>query len=253
METPNNSSCINNNMDITMQSENCIILPKSKEYNKVIILLIGFGDTINSFSDIFIKLLDESGYNSNDDKGILKETKFIILSPKQIPVKAFDNNLLNSWYDFKYSIFNTKEDNINENDLNKHTLLLKKIINYEVKINKKVYLCGFSQGGSVALHAACVLNIPIEGVILFSSFMITTTKQIINEMIQSNSGVILSFKYIILLSGIHDEIIPSSAYDDIVNFFNDVKNSSILIISKSFKCEHSIISEQLTYIDSLIK
>ena len=104
-----------------------------------------------------------------------------------------------------------------------------RVVSKYQRMGKKVYLSGFSQGGALALMLAYSKRsetaFPLDGVIVFSSYVITE-ERLDSERINKTEFLWLHSE--------HDTMVPSFQASSSVQFFKDI-GKSLLFIELRYK------------------
>ena len=137
-----------------------IIYPKRKHLYSFI-MLHGMGSNIDNFNNFLTFFQCNIFFKHYYDS-----VKFIIPQSPTIDVHYPNNTIFNcnSWYDY-YTQYDGVEniDEISEDDFQKSTQGILKIINKENKLinNKNIFLIGVSQGGTLIFNILKYLKFPI--------------------------------------------------------------------------------------------
>ena len=103
---------------------------------------------------------------------------FIAPNAPQIPISIYDNEKLNSWYDY-YTPNCDKEPEINEEQLIKNRSKIHQLISKEIDYHKndseRVFLVGMSQGCCMALDSGLTYPKRLGGIIGFKGHIINRT------------------------------------------------------------------------------
>ena len=109
---------------------------------------------------------------------------FIAPNAPQIPISIYDNEKLNSWYDY-YTPNCDKEPEINEEQLIKNRSKIHQLISKEIDYHKndseRVFLVGMSQGCCMALDSGLTYPKRLGGIIGFKGHIINRTIKDLKE------------------------------------------------------------------------
>ena len=125
--------------------------------------------------DVIIKLI------KNKRRG----TKIIlpIADPLYIKWPDCTGEIINSWYNYYTRYDNmVKHDTINIGDFNKNTVKIKEIIENECSFidPSKIFLCGISQGGTIAIDASLKLKFKINSILCIDTIFMHSYFDYIN-------------------------------------------------------------------------
>tara|TARA_B100002051_G_C16695725_1_gene618042 strand:+ start:318 stop:968 length:651 start_codon:yes stop_codon:yes gene_type:complete len=139
-----------------------------KKYSYSFILLPGF--TMDG---------EDMEYYENKIKNSYQGTtiKFIKPTASKIEISIYNNEKMNSWYDY-YTPNCDKEPEINEEQLINNRKRIHKLMNKEIHYHnnpKKLFVAGMSQGCCMALDAGLTFPQKIGGIIGFKGHVIQRT------------------------------------------------------------------------------
>ena len=142
-----------------------VTYPKSK-HSKTLIILHGMNQDEKDLKEIVKKIQSKK-------RGI----KIIIPVSERILIKwpDFTEEFITSWYKY-YSRYDNmlKHDIINVSEFNENSLKIKNIIQQEIQyVNaSKIFLCGLSQGGTIAIDTSLKLNFKLGAVLCIDTIFL---------------------------------------------------------------------------------
>lgn len=202
------AKCFNIQFNTEIKNDNVYITPKDS-YFQTLIYLHGVGESPKTLWRDFI----------GNNTPIPRHTKVIILAAYVNAIDRFNGATLTSWFNFNSFLFYEKDyDTI---DLENSARRVYKIIEKEAELLKgnysNIFIGGFSQGGSLALHVGFNFKHLIGGVISINGLLLPNTISNINIKTKENIPVYIA-------QGTEDERIPIEraieSYKSIVHLKN---------------------------------
>ena len=152
----------------TKKDRDIYITPKKADPTHTLIWMHGLGDSAMGFVDFF----------DRDDSLVPLNTKVILLTAPEMEVTLNNGYIMNSWFDQEFGKnggFVVKKD-----DVLASYYRISKVIDEEVQFHnndyKKMFIGGFSQGCSMALHTGLSFHHTLGGICGLSGFLFDFTK-----------------------------------------------------------------------------
>ena len=202
-----------------LKDNDIVISPKNpKNHKNTMIWMHGVGGSADGYEKYF-----------KDKKTPLGNTfKTRLVNSKVIPMTVSAGLPIASWYDVLD--LNMNEKSYNFKHVEENRLRLNKIIDEEVKIlkgnSKKVYIGGFSQGCSMALHTGLNYTKQLGGIIGLSGFKFAQTthpnkmsQEVPILLIHGQDDVVIRWKQVAEKSYLKDNFLNNCKKYSNYNYF----------------------------------
>lgn len=151
------------------ETRSVIIEPVGKEIKNSLIFLHGLGNSAHGIKHFF---------HNNPSSPICNNTRVILLTAPEVPVTITGGHRQNAWFDI--ISLGWKEKSLSKEQVLSNTRAISDWLQKEIDFHNgdatRVFIGGFSQGCSMALHVGLTYPKKLGGIIALGGFLFPFTK-----------------------------------------------------------------------------
>ena len=205
--------------------QNAVIIEPVSAHKASVIWLHGLGASGHDFEPVVPEL------HLPDQLGI----RFIFPHAPIRPVTINGGMSMRAWYDVRNMDLRKQEDVASIED---STSIVNGYIDAEITRgirSEKIIIAGFSQGGTIALHAGLRYPAQLGGLLVLSAYLSLPERLHEADVANKNSPILM-------LHGTYDQVIPVNAGKQSCNY---LKQAGYKIDWKEYPMEHSVCFEEV--------